>query len=841
MALDVTFAFPLLAGLHARPASLLRAAAVRFRSATTFHNGRTGRTANARSTLALVATLTRHGDPCALRVEGEDAEAAAETLRRFLRDELPLSAEPPPAAPHVGEAGAALPRALAIPGVRVFRGFPASGGIARGRAVAGFGLAPPDAGVEEKGSPAEEIAKLDGAFARTVAVLRQRTERAGNETEKAILAAHLSILDDPEFRMRVEDEVRSSGAEAGRAVLTAAGHFAGILRASGSACLEERALDLRDLAGQLVRALRGVSAEPTVTLEKDSVLVAEELAPSALLSLDRRHLAGIALGRGGRTSHTVILARAAGIPCVTGLGEGAGSLRTASEVVVDGERGLVVADPPAAVLRFYEAEIEKLDEIRSRLEAFRSAPGRTRDGRRIEVGANVASLEEVRLALGNGAEGIGLFRTEFLFMNRAEPPSEEEQTHVYARAAQMAEGRPVIVRTLDAGGDKVIPYLGLPPERNPYLGYRAVRMYGEHREIVEAQLRAILRASAAGRLKILVPMIASVEEIRQVRTLVRRVSADLAAEGVAHDAGIEVGMMVEVPSAAFSLGPLSKEADFFSIGSNDLAQYFFAADRDNEKVARLYSPRHPAFLALLEKIVDEAHEAGRWVGLCGEMGRDPLVTPLLAGLGLDEISLASPGVPAVKSVLGRCDTAECRTLLEAALAAEDAAGVEALLADFAESKRDRALVSAQTVRLRARGRTRDEVIRELIGLLHVAGRVADPDRVEEAVWRREATASTAVGFGVALPHARSPDVRVTSVAFVRFEPPVAWDSADGEPVRIAILIAVAADAADDAHLRLIASLSRRLMDDGFRQALLGAGSEDEAAALLSEAAGEARP
>ena len=837
MALEIEFAFPVPGGLHARPASLLRAAVSGFASAALFVNRRSGRTANVRSPLALVSTLTREGDPCALRVEGADEESAAEALRSFLRDDLPLSGEALPAPLRQPEAAATLPRALAAAGVRILRAVAVSGGIARGRAVPGEAVAAfSEAPSDEAVSASEEIAKLDRAFDRTIAALRVRSARALNETERAILAAHLSILDDPEFRSRIEDEVRSNGVAAARGILATAGHFAGILRASGSPSLEERSLDLRDLAGQLVRALTAESPVAPVTLHEAAVLVAEDLAPSGLLSLDRKHLRGIALGSGGRTSHTVILARAAGIPCVTGLGDVHAAIPSGSETIVDGERGLVVVSPPPAVCRFYESEMEKLGTIRDRLERFRSAPGRTADGRLIEVGANVASLEEVRLAFASGAEGIGLFRTEFLFMNRREPPSEEEQAHVYSEAVRIAGARPVIFRTLDAGGDKPIPYLGLLAERNPFLGYRAVRMYGEHRDVVSAQVRAILRASAFGKAKIMVPMVASVEEIRNVRALLRHVSADLAGEGKAHDAGIELGIMVEIPSAAFAIDALAREADFFSIGSNDLAQYFFAADRDNEKVSRLYSPLHPSFLRLLKKIVDDAHRADRWVGLCGEMGRDPLATPLLAGLGLDEISLASPRIGAVKAVLARSGFGECRALLDDALSKESAADVEAVARGYSESKKDRGLVAGGTVRLRARSRSREEAIRELVNLLHVAGRVGDPDRFEEAVWRREATASTAVGFGVAIPHARSRDVHVTSIAFLRCHPPLEWESADGEPVRMAILIAVAEDAPDDAHLRLIASLSRRLMDDGYRDALLGATDEAGVVDLIRQVA-----
>ena len=837
MAVEVPFDFPVPGGLHARPASLLRAALLGFAGSATFVNLRSGRAANAKSTLALVSTLTRHEDPCLLRVDGEGAEAAADALRRFLRDDLPLSEEPLPAPVGPKEDEAPLPRVLSKGDVRLLRGVRASGGIARGRAVP-VGASEPHAepGAERPGPADEEAAALGHAFAATTEALRGRSRRAVNDTERAILAAHLSILEDPEFRSRIEDEIRSNGVSARRAVRATTSHFAGILRSSGSDSLEERALDLYDLAGQLVRALGGKSPEAPIVLRGDSVLVAEDLPPSAFLSLDRSLLKGITLAAGGRTSHTVVLARAAGIPCVTGLGAGVTSIPPGSEVVVDGERGLVVVGPPPEVARFYGGETEKLAAIRRRLDAFRSAPGRTADGRRLEVGANVASLEDVRLALANGAEGIGLFRTEFLFMNRREPPSEEEQFHVYSEAARMAGGRPVIIRTLDAGGDKPIPFLGLAREKNPFLGYRAVRTYGEHEEIVEAQLRAILRASAMGVVKVLVPMVATVGEIRGVRGLVRRLSTQLARQGVPHDAGIEVGAMVEIPSAAFALGALAAEADFFSIGSNDLLQYFFAADRDNERVSFLYGPRHPAFLRILKVIVDEANRAGRWIGLCGELGRDPLAAPLLAGLGLDEVSLAAPGILAVKSALARATYGECRSLLDEALSFESGAEVAALLHRFASSKEDLAVAPEGAVKLGSRSATREEAVRELVDLLHVTGRVEDPDRLEEAVWRREETAPTSVGFGVALPHARSAAVRATSVAFLKLDAPFRWEPGDEEPVRMALLVAVPESAPGDAHLRLIASLSRRLVDDAFREALLAAPDEAGVVRLVREAA-----
>ena len=834
---EFAFSFPLPNGLHARPASVLCRAVSGFESGIVFSNRRTGLSANGRSVLALVGTLTRHGDECSLRIEGADEQAAAESLRSFIAGDFPHCDEALPAVPAPSPGGRVPPRILREPPARFRAGIPASGGVALGSVFALCTSDPyPDVDSQTRGSAAEELAKLEGALAVVETALRGRMNDTGNATQLALLGAHLSILSDPELRTRLEAEVRSGEVTAGRAVLATTDHFAAILRASESELLQERALDLADLGAQIVRALYGLppDARPPV-LREDAIVVAGALAPSQLIALEKSRLKGIVLAQGGRTSHTVILARALGIPCVTGVSGVERWLADGEEIVVDGERGLVVAVPSPAVRRFYELEAGKLAAFRARAETFRAARGMTRDGVRLEVAANVGSLAEARLAFEAGAEGIGLFRTEFLFMDRSEPPGEDEQTRVYTEAARAAGGRSVIVRTLDVGGDKQIPYLDLPHEENPVLGCRAVRMYDEHPGIVKAQLRAILRASATGNVKLMFPMISSLEEVRALRALVRRIMDDLASDGIAYDPRLEIGIMVEVPSAALTVDVLAREADFFSIGSNDLAQYVLAVDRDNERVARLYDFLHPGFLRVLVRVAADARAAGRWVGLCGELGGTALAAPLLVGLGLDEISVATPSLATMKAAIARCDTAGCRDLLATALAGETAADVAALLRRFAAGRDGVSLVAQDTVRLGSESRTKAEAIKEMVDLLHLADRVDDPDAVEDAVWKREEVYSTGVGFGVAVPHCASASVRATSIAVARFPSPVDWGSLDEQPVGMAFLIAVGASAAGDEHLRTIAALSRRLMDDEFRASLLAAGSAAEVVALLRSA------
>jgi fructose-specific PTS system IIA-like component len=357
-------------------------------------------------------------------------------------------------------------------------------------------------------------------------------------------------------------------------------------------------------------------------------------------------------------------------------------------------------------------------------------------------------------------------------------------------------------------------------------------MYAEHAELVERQLRAILRAGAVGPVKVMFPMVGTPEEAHELRALVEKVKGRLAAEEVAHDAAIQVGVMLEIPSAVLSVRAIAREVDFFSVGSNDLAQYLFAVDREDTRLAHLGSPFHPAFLRILSEAVEGAHEAGRWIGLCGELGARPLAAPLLLGLGFDEVSVSPPRVLLAKAAFRRTTTRGGRALLVDALSKATAGEVEALLVERVPATR--ALVDAGTVKFASGSRSREEAIREMADLLQLTGRADDADRVEDATWAREETASTAVGFGIAIPHCVSPHVRADSIAAVRLSPPVEW-GAGTDPVQLAILIAVRPGAAGSRHLKTIAALSRRLCDDDFRERLLGAPDDSALAALLSQA------
>ena len=829
MSLEYPFVFPLKNGLHARPASVLRDAANRFHCAVSLRNGRNGRVANAKSVLAMVGAEFRLNDAAVLVTAGDDESAAMAFLRKFLGEEFPSCDEP---LPEIKAAPGALlvPRMIAESGAVLYRGTPVSRGLALAPVVMMDGLALPSGFAEAATNREEECAALTQAVEAVTAEIEERLTAAVNKAERGVLKAHLAVAQDPEFAEKARDIICRDGRTAAAAVLKTARDYADMLMASESLYLRERVLDIRDVAGQLLRKLCGDVSAAAVKLETAAVVAADMLTPSEFLALDRSLLRGLVLSEGGTMSHTVILARAFGVPCVTGVPDIHQIMRPGRPVLVDAKRGLVIPEPPEAVRHYYELEMRAESLRNDRLATFHSQPGSTGDGRRIEIAANVSSAAEAEAAFAQGAEGIGLFRTEMLFLERAAAPSEEEQYAEYRRAVVAAAGRPVIIRTLDIGGDKPLGYLDLPKEENPFLGCRAVRFYAAQKTLVKTQLRAILRAAAGGNVRLMIPMVGRADELRSVKEILAEAEAELAAAVVEFSRAVGVGVMLEVPAAVFAIAQLAREVSFFSLGTNDLAQYFFAADRSNPAVAELADPLQPEFLQLLKKAVGDAHAANRWIGMCGEMAGREEVAPLLLGLGLDEISMAAPLVPGMKAAVHARQAAECDALLEKALALADAVEVRKLLWTTSGQAGPTSVLHPDIVLLESTARTRGEAIKELVDRLWLAGRTAAADKVEEAIWRREDSYSTGVGFGFAIPHCKSPELTANSIGILKLQTPVDWQSADGQPVRMVLMLAVREADGAEAHIKIFAKLARKIMHEEFRERLL---HETNAEAMVS--------
>jgi fructose-specific PTS system IIA-like component len=651
----------------------------------------------------------------------------------------------------------------------------------------------------------------------------------------AVLQAELAMVRDVFLAEKLTEQV-AQGKSADQAVLETGEFFTDLLRHSESDYIRERASDIEEICLQLLDEIHGGDPRAVVELLEPSVVVAETLAPQQFLAMDRRWLSALVLEYSTTTSHTVILARSQGIPTLVGVKNARLVLLPGREVVVDANRGFVVPQLSSAVQRFYERERKTLERRQEILQQS-IGPTSTADGKALEVAANASSREELSLARENGTDGIGLFRTEMLLLGREDAPSEEEQFAIYAEAARTSAGRPVIIRTFDIGGDKAVPYLNLTPEDNPFLGYRGVRIYAEHQNLVQSQLRAILRASSLGNLQIMIPMISSLDEVIQFKAALSQAKRNLTLKGIAFNLNIRVGIMIEVPSVAFLLDQLCAEVDFFSIGTNDLSQYFFAADRGNPKVAALASVRHPAFLSFLKQIVTQIHRAGKWVGMCGEMAADIRHLPLLLGLGLDEISLPAAEVPDIRERISRLRVADCEQILRQAILCRKTREVDDLLERAPASQTAQPLLSEELVLLGSSSQNKEEVIQEIVDAFYIVGRTDDRHELEDALWAREDVYSTGLGYGFATPHCKTEAVSTDSICVLKLNQPINWGSVDSEPVRMIVSIVMREPQNSGSHLQVFSTLARQLMNEEFRDRLFRIESAREVVTLLAQQLG----
>ncbi|CAH8709529.1 phosphoenolpyruvate--protein phosphotransferase [Paenibacillus thiaminolyticus] len=504
-------------------------------------------------------------------------------------------------------------------------------------------------------------------------------EMVGNE-ESSIFDAHLAILDDPIFMNEIQGIIQRQYKAAEVAVKEAIDHFVTMFDLLDDEYMKERALDIKDVGNRLLKHLLGA---PEITLPTDTqpyILVAKELSPSQLVHLNPKNVLGIVMLMGGKTSHSAIMARALGIPLVLGLeGKITRPVQTGDLVIVDGEHGMVYIEPPEQVVKQYVARHEAYAREMDELMKLVKLPAVTQDGLTISLSANISSTRELEIADQNGAEGVGLFRTEFMYMDRSYPPSEAEQLTVYRDAAEHYKDSQVIIRTLDIGGDKPMEYLNLPEEDNPFLGYRAIRICLDQQELFKSQLRAILRASAHGPVAIMIPMISSVEEIIAAKAVLEEAKAELRDEGLPFDEKLPVGIMVEVPAAALIADRLAEEVDFFSIGTNDLVQYTLAVDRMNEQIAHMYDPFHPAVLRLIRHTIEAAQARGIGISVCGEMAGDTRAVPLWIAMGVTKLSMSSRFIPRVKAAIHRATRTGSEQLAERIFAARSKAEIDELV------------------------------------------------------------------------------------------------------------------------------------------------------------------
>ncbi|MFA6689385.1 MAG: phosphoenolpyruvate--protein phosphotransferase [Sphaerochaetaceae bacterium] len=550
--------------------------------------------------------------------------------------------------------------------MRILKGIPASSGIATGKVFLyeHETLEVPHEQYTDDGRAAKEVVRFSEAMAMVRGDLKRLGQTSLDGEQKDILQTHLMMLEDPEFDSGVRSYITTNKVNAEWAVEVVATQFVKTLEAAGDPALRERSVDLKDVSLRIMSMLMGVKRVSLATLSEDVVLVSDSLLPTEVLSMDRMHILGIALNGSGRTSHVAILARSFNIPTVVGLGAITKKVKAGDEIIVDGNHGEVVVRPEWSTAQNLRDRYDRWIAHEEALWEVATLPSETTDGHRVVLKANVEMVDELDAVLRSGGEGIGLYRSEFLFMRPGGLASEEEQFAAYRKVVERMQGKgPVTIRTIDVGGDKVVPGLGID-EENPILGWRAVRFCLSRKDIFRVQLRALLRASAYGELRIMFPMISGIEELEGVLLILEQVKDECRKAHVPFDENVQVGTMIEVPSAALCADILAKRVDFFSIGTNDLIQYTIAVDRGNEKIAYLYQPYHPGVLRFIRMIIEKGHAAGIPVGMCGEMAGDAMSAVLLTGLGLDEFSMSPQSLLEVRKIIRGVSFSEAQALAE---------------------------------------------------------------------------------------------------------------------------------------------------------------------------------
>ncbi|PTF95141.1 phosphoenolpyruvate--protein phosphotransferase [Staphylococcus chromogenes] len=551
----------------------------------------------------------------------------------------------------------------------IIKGIAASDGVAIAKA---YMLIEPDLSFNETttNDTEAEVLKFNEALKNSkieLTKIRNNAEEQLGPDKAAIFDAHLLVLDDPELIQPIESKIRDEKASAPHALTEVTQNFITIFESMDNEYMKERAADIRDVSKRVLAHILGVELPNPSIIDESVVIIGHDLTPSDTAQLNKQYVQGFVTNIGGRTSHSAIMSRSLEIPAVVGTKAITSQVKQDDMIIVDGLTGDVIIDPSEDEVKAYQHKRQSFFADREELKKLRDEPSKTADGQHVELAANIGTPNDLEGVKDNGAEGIGLYRTEFLYMGRDTMPSEEEQFEAYKKVLEEMKDKRVVVRTLDIGGDKELPYLNLPKEMNPFLGYRAIRLCLDQTEIFRPQLRALLRASTYGKLNIMFPMVATVQEFRDAKALLLEEKANLESEGVKVSDDIELGIMVEIPSTAALADVFAKEVDFFSIGTNDLIQYTMAADRMSERVSYLYQPYNPAILRLVKQVIEASHKEGKWTGMCGEMAGDETAIPLLLGLGLDEFSMSATSILKARRQIKNLSQTEMQHLADKAI------------------------------------------------------------------------------------------------------------------------------------------------------------------------------
>ncbi|KXB69632.1 MAG: phosphoenolpyruvate--protein phosphotransferase [Peptostreptococcus sp.] len=564
------------------------------------------------------------------------------------------------------------------------KGIGASPGIAIGKALV---LEHKEMVIEKKENVnvEVEVEKLNSAVdtsKKELSAVKEKVAKELGEEEAEIFGAHLLVLEDPEFIGEAENKIKNESLNAEYALNEVKDMFVSIFESMDNDYMRERAADVKDVTNRVLRHILGIKIIDLSNLSDEVVLIAHDLTPSDTATMDKKKVLGFLTNIGGRTSHTAIMSRTLEIPAIVGLSDVTDKVKDSDMIVFDGDKGIVIVSPEEDVVAEYQEKKRIFEEDKKALELLKGQPSVTTDGKHVELAGNIGTPNDLEGLINNDAEGVGLYRTEFLYMDSDEFPSEEIQFEAYKKVLEGMKGKPVVIRTLDIGGDKKLSYFEMEEEMNPFLGYRAIRLCLDRTDIFKTQLRALFRASVYGKLRIMFPMISSLEELLAAKAICEEVKSDLKAEGLGYSDDVEIGMMIEIPSAAVISDLLAKHVDFFSIGTNDLIQYTCAVDRMNQKISYLYNQFNPAVLRLIKMVIKNAHAEGKWVGMCGESAGDQMMIPILLGFGLDEFSMSPISILRARRLINSVSEKDMQALSDKVLEFGTAKEIESYMKDF---------------------------------------------------------------------------------------------------------------------------------------------------------------
>lgn len=568
------------------------------------------------------------------------------------------------------------------------KGIGASPGIAIGKALV---LEHKEMVIEKKENVnvEVEVEKLNSAVdtsKKELSAVKEKVAKELGEEEAEIFGAHLLVLEDPEFIGEAENKIKNESLNAEYALNEVKDMFVSIFESMDNDYMRERAADIKDVTNRVLRHILGIKIIDLSNLSDEVVLIAHDLTPSDTATMDKKKVLGFLTNIGGRTSHTAIMSRTLEIPATVGLSDVTDKVKDSDMIVFDGDKGIVIVNPEEDVIAEYQEKKRIFEEDKKALELLKGQPSVTTDKKHVELAGNIGTPNDLEGLINNDAEGVGLYRTEFLYMDSDEFPSEEIQFEAYKKVLEGMKGKPVVIRTLDIGGDKKLSYFEMEEEMNPFLGYRAIRLCLDRTDIFKTQLRALFRASVYGKLRIMFPMISSLEELLAAKAICEEVKSDLKAEGIGYSDDVEIGMMIEIPSAAVISDVLAKHVDFFSIGTNDLIQYTCAVDRMNQKISYLYNQFNPAVLRLIKMVIKNAHAEGKWVGMCGESAGDQMMIPILLGFGLDEFSMSPISILRARRLINSVSEKDMQALSDKVLEFGTAKEIESYMKDFIASK-----------------------------------------------------------------------------------------------------------------------------------------------------------